>query len=225
MNNNNNKQIDQINILKDLISTAKKQVSLMEDEVKRLEESLPKLIVTFSDGIEYKFSNYTSCYKDNTLSLHKIYSCACRRELLYILFDNETGSDTYNYIYGDGIMTMKQGYELMRLLKGIYSAALNTTEKERIKMVYDKVLAKNMYIADFINCDGNPTKEIVKKLQLFIDVIDKCVIVRSCLSSDLTALHYLLISKLPHKDVYDIILEKLKKWMGDQYTCLYSITE
>lgn len=219
--------MNQLNLLNDLISSTKQQLTLLEAEVSRLENTLSMLTVVFSNGIEHKFrTDYSKYYANNAITLSKIYSSKCRLELLDILFakTTETTSVTYNYIYGNEIMPMKHGYELMRMIASIYSAAIDNEEKERIKCIYNKILAKNMYIANFMNCGGNLTEEMVKDLIVFIEILDKCVLVRSCLSVDFNALNYLMKNKLPYDKVYDIILEKIKKWTIESgYTCLYTI--
>lgn len=220
-----NQQIESINAIKSLIDTNKQQIKLLEAELKKLELSLPTLTVQFSEKVSFNFvTNYAKHYPDNKINLD-IYQSKCRNDLLRVLFDNNTDSDVYNFIYAGDKPSMKQGYELMRMLKEIYDIANSTEEKERIELVYNKILAKNMYFANFMNCGDNLTEDILNDFLEFIKIIKDCTITTLDINSETIVLTYLVKNKLAYTEVYNKIREVFNQQAYKKLMYLYSIKE
>lgn len=213
---------NQIEAIKSLINTSEQQTKLLKAELKRLEELTPKLTVRFSARNTYVFkTDYVKCYPGGTIDLSTLNHTQNREELLNILFGSNTNNNVYKAIYDNLGFSIAGGYQALRLLRDIYHIANNAAEKERIKVVYDKVLAKNMYVVNFKDCGNNLTENIIAELKRFYDIIKHNV--SGDPIEDINALSYLVKNKLAYIEVYDNVLVHVNKWLSADYACMYSI--
>lgn len=219
-----NNRINQIEAIKSLISTSEQQTKLLKAELQRLEDSIPKLTIHLGQNKTYVFkSEHVNCYSGNIIDLKTIYHNKIREELLYVLFNGNSVSDTYKYIYGNGKLSLISVYEMLKVLKIIYQNAIEVNEKERIKAVYNIVLAKNMYVVNFMNSRDAMTEVIIKEFTRFYkDIYDRFKDTPN-IGADLSTLLYLVNNKLSYTEVYDKIIIDTKKWMLEYYTCMYTI--
>lgn len=216
--------VSQIEVIKNLINASEQQTKLLKAELQRLEDSIPKLTIHLGQNKTYTFkSEHIHCYSGNIIDLRTIYHSKIREELLYILFNGNCVSDTYEYIYGNGKLSLISACEILKVLKIIYQNAIEVNEKERIKAVYNIVLAKNMYVVNFMNSRDAMTEVIIKEFTRFYkDIYDRFKDTPN-IDADLNILLYLVNNKLSYTEVYDKIIINTKKWLLEYYTCMYTI--
>lgn len=218
-------QINQIEAIKNLINASEQQTKLLKNELERIENNLPKLTVYLGKNNIYAFKTaYSGCYPNNVINLQFLNHNEIRKDLLDVLFGNNTKKDVYKAIYESMAFTTLTGYNTLRLLREIYYVTTNADEKERIKTVYDKVLAKNMYFVDFKDRGNDLTENIVAGIKRFHEnVIEGNNLDNKCIKDDLTALTYLIKNKMTYTEVYNKILSHVNRWISNDYACMYSI--
>lgn len=219
-----NNQIEAINAIKNIIETNEQQTKLLKTELRKLEDSIPKLTIHLGIEDTYVFkTKHINCYPENIINMMLVYHSKNTKELLHILFDNDNTSDTYEYIYNDVECPIFITCEILGLLRKIYHIANEVNEKERIKKVYNIFLAKNMHIINFVNNRNNLTEDIIIKFMDFCEYISWHTANSSIVHEGSHVLLYLVKNKLAYAEVYDKVMIEVKEWISGYYAYMYTI--
>lgn len=222
-------QNDQIEALKNIIKRHAEQGKLLVAELERLEKSLPKLTIFLRDETFTVATNYVNSYSNKGISLTDLGVPDHRKNLLEVLFSETDASkktEIYDMVYGNKGMTIKIATETLRMLWELYHAATVVDEKKRMETLYNKILAKNKFVYNFMNYKhGEPdglTRKIVNDFIAFYDTA-VCTNNKPYLKDDLNVLLYLVDRNLPYIELYNNIIVKVKQWLTKGYSSVYTI--
>lgn len=212
--------MEQIKIIQELIANNKRQTEILEKQLKKLRDGLPSLTIYIdNEKLIYKTS-YADKYNNKQIDLPKSYLHTTRKEIFDVVFSQDTTCNSYNVIYGNQCYDYKDAYYALSTLRKIYDSAIIYDERYRIKTIYNIVLAKHMFVANFINSEAL-TKQIIDDFVGFYKLDCICLDGKPDINTQLSILSYLVDNNLPHKELHIKLIELVKTWLCNKFACMY----